>query len=311
MKKGISFALLTAIISGVSVFLNGIGVSFGDPFVYTTLKNGLVVVFLLSFIFLFSKRKELSALTQNQWKDLLFIGVIGGGIPFLLFFYGLSIGTAASTSFIYRALFISAGVLGIVWLKEQFDIRYALGAAIIFIGNFLLLKGNFVFGLGELLVLISTLLWSIEYAYSRKVLETVSPSILAFGRMLFGSAILIGFTLVTGKFGQLFTANLQSYYWALLASVFLFGFVLSWYTSLKYTTLSKATAIFVIGGPITAALQFIFLNKIFTFTEGLGLLLIVVGVAIDTVSQVESHLISRNYDGFLGAKGGRFKGRKA
>ena len=37
-------------------------------------------------------------------------------------------------------------------------------------------------------------------------------------------------------------------------------------------------------------------------------LLIVVGVALDTVSQIESHLITRSYDGFL--KKGRLKGRR-
>lgn len=36
-------------------------------------------------------------------------------------------------------------------------------------------------------------------------------------------------------------------------------------------------------------------------------LLIVVGVSIDTISQIESHLIMRNYDGFM--KSGRIKGR--
>jgi preprotein translocase subunit SecY len=39
-------------------------------------------------------------------------------------------------------------------------------------------------------------------------------------------------------------------------------------------------------------------------------LLIVVGVAMDTASQMEAHLIARNYDGFLGAKGPRMKGRR-
>jgi len=40
-------------------------------------------------------------------------------------------------------------------------------------------------------------------------------------------------------------------------------------------------------------------------------LLIVVGVAMDTVAQIESHLLSRHYEGFMGTKmGGRFKGRK-
>ena len=38
-------------------------------------------------------------------------------------------------------------------------------------------------------------------------------------------------------------------------------------------------------------------------------LLIVVGVALDTVQQMESHLITRNYDGFTGPKGPRIRGR--
>ncbi|MGB5159046.1 preprotein translocase subunit SecY [Desulfobacterium sp. N47] len=38
-------------------------------------------------------------------------------------------------------------------------------------------------------------------------------------------------------------------------------------------------------------------------------LLIVVGVAIDTISQIESHMISRNYEGFLKKGGTRVKGR--
>ena len=37
-------------------------------------------------------------------------------------------------------------------------------------------------------------------------------------------------------------------------------------------------------------------------------LLIVVGVAIDTIAQIESHMIMRNYDGFM--KAGRIQGRR-
>ena len=37
-------------------------------------------------------------------------------------------------------------------------------------------------------------------------------------------------------------------------------------------------------------------------------LLIVVGVALDTVAQMETHLITRNYEGFM--KRGRLRGRR-
>ncbi len=39
-------------------------------------------------------------------------------------------------------------------------------------------------------------------------------------------------------------------------------------------------------------------------------LLIVVGVAIDTISQIESHMLSRHYEGFLKKGGARIKGRR-
>jgi len=38
-------------------------------------------------------------------------------------------------------------------------------------------------------------------------------------------------------------------------------------------------------------------------------LLIVVGVAIDTISQIESHMLTRHYEGFLKGGAGRVRGR--
>ncbi len=52
-----------------------------------------------------------------------------------------------------------------------------------------------------------------------------------------------------------------------------------------------------------------YMNVPFQF-GGTGLL-IVVGVALDTVQQIESHLITRNYEGFAGPKGPRVRGRVA
>ncbi len=45
------------------------------------------------------------------------------------------------------------------------------------------------------------------------------------------------------------------------------------------------------------------------FPFGGTALLIVVGVALDTVQQIEGHLISRNYEGFAGPRGPRIRGR--
>jgi preprotein translocase subunit SecY len=49
----------------------------------------------------------------------------------------------------------------------------------------------------------------------------------------------------------------------------------------------------------------------YSFYFGGTSLLIVVGVAMDTISQVEAQLVMRHYDGFLGPRGGRLRGRRA
>jgi preprotein translocase subunit SecY len=77
----------------------------------------------------------------------------------------------------------------------------------------------------------------------------------------------------------------------------------------------KVAPIPVIGPPLDA---FLSNNNLDWITQGLGLsfyfggtsLLIVVGVAMDTVAQVEAQLIMRHYDGFSGKGGKRIRGRR-
>jgi preprotein translocase subunit SecY len=47
------------------------------------------------------------------------------------------------------------------------------------------------------------------------------------------------------------------------------------------------------------------------FSFGGTSIMIVVGVALDTVQQIETYLISHNYEGFAGPRGPRLRGRRA
>ena len=62
---------------------------------------------------------------------------------------------------------------------------------------------------------------------------------------------------------------------------------------------------------IVCVLPTVLINTLNTpFAFGGTALLIVVGVALDTVQQIESHLITRHYEGFTGARGPRIRGRR-
>lgn len=75
------------------------------------------------------------------------------------------------------------------------------------------------------------------------------------------------------------------------------------------TRITAAGAVYLSVVCIMPALLQKYMEVPFNF-GGTGLL-IVVGVALDTVQQIESHLITRNYEGFTGPRGPRIKGRVA
>ena len=103
-SKGLAFVLGTALISGVSIFINKFGVKGFDPFVFTSLKNLAVAMLLLSGLIIQTRFRELRQLSRKKWEKLIMIGVLGGSIPFLLFFAGLKIASAANAAFIHKTL---------------------------------------------------------------------------------------------------------------------------------------------------------------------------------------------------------------
>ena len=74
------------------------------------------------------------------------------------------------------------------------------------------------------------------------------------------------------------------------------------------------TRITLIGGlyvALVCVLPTILISELNTpFYFGGTSLLIAVGVALDTMQQLQAHLVSRYYDGFLGGSGNKLKGRK-
>jgi len=280
-EKGIMFALATAIVSGFSIFANKFAVGGFDPFLFTTLKNVAVGVFLLSIILIFKQYCELKALTRKQLGLLMLIGLVGGSIPFLLFFWGLSITSAVNASFIHKLMFAFVSMLSVVFLKERLN-RYAVAAGIaVIIGNGLLIAPDLLrLGVGDILVFIAMLFWSCEILLSKRALEKLSPRIVAFGRMFFGSAFMLLFLGATGRLDLAASLTAPQIGWVLVTSLFLLGYVSFWYVGLKYTSASMATFVLLLGSLVTAALSYMFGGEALTIAQATGMLFLVLGVGI-------------------------------
>jgi drug/metabolite transporter (DMT)-like permease len=162
-SKGITLIFGTAIISGFAIFINSFGVKGFDPYLYTFLKNALVAVFLVGLLLGIKEFSNLKQLKKKDWLLLSVIGLVGGSIPFLLFFKGLSMTAAASGAFIHKTMFIYVAVLAAVFLKERIPNRLFIAGALLLMGNLYFLKFLPVnFQIGDLLVLTAAILWAVE-----------------------------------------------------------------------------------------------------------------------------------------------------
>jgi len=274
-NKGIYLALAAAVISGFAVFFNKFaGKGFGDSYVFTTVKNIPVATIFLSIMFLPRFFKELKNLRRREWTYLLSIGIIGGSIPFLMFFKGLTMTSAVSAAFIHKTLFIWVGILAFLFLREKLGWPQITAFGFLFFGNLVLSGFNGLkFGTGEFLILGATLLWSVEYILAKKVLADVSSEIVGWARMFFGSIALVLFILVTGRGEGLANINLLQLKWTLISSLLLFGYVFTWYKALKLESASLVTCFLVPASLITTLLNSLFITGQFTVSELLGSLL--------------------------------------
>ncbi len=280
-RKGLLFVFFTALISGFSIFVNKFGVAMGNPFVYTFGKNVVVALFLFSVIIALKEFQHLKALRKEEWGKLVLIGLCGGSIPFLLFFKGLQLTSAAQGAFIHKTMFLYVAILAMFFLKERLNKKIIFAAVLLLAGNILLLKLTaFSLGIGDLLILLATLFWAVETTISKHTLRNMSSNIVAFGRMAFGSLFIFAFLLASGNMMAIATLSLSQIGWILLTSVFLFFYVFTWYTGLKYVKATVATSVLLLGSVVTTLLNYAYAGSAFTMMQGVGMLLLVAGIIV-------------------------------
>ena len=117
---GIGLAAATAVISGVSIFVNGLVVkSFADPVALTGARNALVGLVLLGILVATGGAGRGPGARPALGRGLLALAVIGGSVPFILFFSGLAEATGPGAAFIHKTLFIWVAALAMVFLGER------------------------------------------------------------------------------------------------------------------------------------------------------------------------------------------------
>lgn len=271
VAKGMVLALGAACVSGVTVFVNSYAVKeFTSGAVYTTAKNavaGLVLLAVLVPLTLSRAKGRRLELTRPQSRaqvaGLVAVSVVGGSVPFVLFFEGLrriASDTPVQAQFIHKTLVVWVLVLAVLVLRERIGLLHVAAVGLLVAGQAVLAGGGSAvfgisFGAGEYMILGATLLWAVETVLAKALLRSLSPWTIALTRMVGGSALLVAWVAVTGKAGQLVTMDAGQWKWVLVTGAALALYVALWFAALALAPAASVTAVLVAAVPVTAVLQ--------------------------------------------------------
>lgn len=269
VKKGIILAVLTACISGFSIFYNKLIIVKGvDPLIFNIIKNGGVGIVLTLILLSAKKLSHLRSLTVTQLRNLTMIAVIGGSIPFLLYFEGLRTVSATNANIIHKTMFLWVAAMALPFLRERLSLSQVIGFVVvawsnIFIGGF----SGFTGSTAELMILAATLLWSVENIVAKVTLKSIDSTVVAWARMFGGAIVLLGIAVLQNK-TSLFLALTTDQLLATSGSIaFLTAYVLTWYKALKMAPATLVTSVLILATPITNLLSAAFITHSFPYLQ--------------------------------------------
>jgi drug/metabolite transporter (DMT)-like permease len=281
-------AAATALISGLSVFVNGYGVrawtEISDPTTYTTLKNTAAAVILLAAAMVLARRRRAPVLDPTlvggKRIGLISIALVGGSIPFVLFFEGLARATSADAAFIHKTLVVWVAVMALTFLRERVGLPHLAALVLLVWGQAALSGGVGAIGIGsgEWLILLATLLWAVETIIAKRLLASVPSLTLGVARMAGGAFLLVLYTVWRGGFSGLAGVTPEHVMWIAVTALTLAGYVGSWYAALARAQAVDVTAVLVGGALITGLLETGLRGA--SFPPATGVILVAAGVLL-------------------------------
>lgn len=292
-NKGIVLAVITALVSGLSIYVNKFAVSvFSPPLFFTGAKNLLVAIALVSIFLLSKQYKNLYNANKKDFLLLLLIGLIGGYLPFWLFFTGISQTSAINSVIIQKTLVLWVAILAVPLLKENLSKKQGFAILLLFCSNLVL--GGFKgleFTRGEFYILLSSILWAVETIIAKKALKKFSASLLATARMSIGSVLLLVTAFLTSAVSVKPSVGIVEWLVVLSTVLFLFVYVNLWYSALKHASAIFVSTILVGSTIVTNILTIIFGGNSFDGELIIQILLIAAGISL----MIKSHS-SKNPD---------------
>jgi len=286
-QLGLTLAFVTAIISGISIFINKLAVGIIQPPVtFTFSKNLIAGLFFISVILFSKKYHQIRQFDKKQFLKLFFVGLIGGSLPFYLYFTGLEQVSAINAAMIHKTLAVGVILFTFISTKKIVSLQLLGSLVLILLGNFLVGGfSGFKFSSAEFMILFATVLWAIENMISKQILIDIDPVILAASRLFVGSLILIPFVSSPKVAPNTNITQLAVYLSTIILLVF---YNFTWYQSLKRISVITATVVLSLSTIITNILSAVFITHNLSQISLFQTILLILGAILLTKFSLKS-----------------------
>lgn len=201
-KQGVFFVLVAVVLWGLFPVFTKKGLGTVAPPIFAAVTALVASLPLLAIAY---ARRQIPRRGSGIWKDLIYIGVMGTTIPFLLFYSG-----TAQTSGITAGLLLQlepaySMVLSYFLLREHIPTQQVAGSLMLLAGAMVVIGGGRVTGnggwdaridTGELLVMLSSLGYQLAHIRTKRLLRAGADSFMISGvRLGIGGGLLAGVAL--------------------------------------------------------------------------------------------------------------------
>lgn len=279
--RGIIFALIAGVFSGLAIGYAKISVMNIDPLVLTSARNTVAFLILFTIWVNFGNSKKNIGIIIPQLPKLIVLGMLGGSIPFILFFFGLSKIGALEANIIQKSLFLWTTVIGFLFFRSSTKIHKTH----LFIWGFLLFGTYLLSGIklslsyGLLLVLFATIFWATESLLVHRW-KSLDSSFMAIGRMGFGLIILWLIVAASGKISILYSLSFEQIRFIIIGGTLLSGYVFCFYRALRYSPAHIVVSFLTISTVIGWFVSFIHTPVLISPKEIISYISILVGIGI-------------------------------
>ena len=132
-------AFLSAIFAALTAILAKIGIDGVDSHLATAIRTVVVLALAWGMVFLTNSGEGISEISRKNWIFLILSG-LATGASWLCYFKALQIGETSAVVAVDKLSVVLTLILAILFLHEQFTLKSSLGAVLITVGTWMMIR---------------------------------------------------------------------------------------------------------------------------------------------------------------------------